>query len=288
MVTTRRGTALTPPPPHRSIGAAKPTSPKSLLHRFRRAEAVAVLWLLVQQLLRPVAQKHWGHAEIGGAPQWRNAIGLPTQFAVIPPIFALAYAANGRSLRRWGERWDRERSGAFEWMFLYIFAAFLLCDFFTHEPVPMMLWHHIGCLLGVRARKPPPACAAAAAAPPPPPTRAHPRDHRRRAQHVVAAFVVPRGFPLYFAGVVALELGSGVCNVFYLEAPPQGAAVTLLYAVGMTASNVGASACARLWCSRDVVEPLSGRVLGFFLTGIIVLLRQKSCHEEVLPLLFGS
>ena len=151
MVTTRRGTALTPPP-HRSTGAAKPTSPKSLLHRFRRAEAVAVLWLLVQQLLRPVAQKHWGHSEIGGAPQWRNAIGLPTQFAVIPPIFALAYAANGRSLRRWGERWDRERSGAFEWMFLYIFAAFLLCDFFTHEPVPMMLWHHIGCLLGVRAR----------------------------------------------------------------------------------------------------------------------------------------
>ena len=126
MVTTRRGTAVTAPP-HRSNGAAKPTSPKSLLHRFRRAEAVAVLWLLVQQLLRPVAQKHWGHAEIGGAPQWRNAIGLPTQFAVIPPIFALAYAANGRSLRRWGERWDRERSGAFEWMFLYIFAAFLLC-----------------------------------------------------------------------------------------------------------------------------------------------------------------
>ena len=39
---------------------------------------------------------------------------------------------------------------------------------------------------------------------------------------------------------------------------------------------------------RDVVEPLSGRILGFFLTGIIVLLRQKSCHEEVLPLLFGS
>ena len=267
MVTTRRGTALTPPP-HRSNGAAKPISPKSLLHRFRRAEAVAVLWLLVQQLLRPVAQKHWGHSEIGGAPQWRNAIGLPTQFAVIPPIFALAYAANGRSLRRWGERWDRERSGAFEWMFLYIFAAFLLCDFFTHEPVPMMLWHHIGCLLGVRARAN--------------------RRHRRCAQHVVAAFVVPRGFPLYFAGVVALELGSGVCNVFYLEAPPQGAAVTLLYAVGMTVSNVGASACARLWCSRDVVEPLSGRILGFFLTGIIVLLRQKSCHEEVLPLLFGS
>ena len=105
---------------------------------------------------------------------------------------------------------------------------------------------------------------------------------------MVAAFVVPRGFPLYFAGVVALELGSGVCNVFYLEAPPQGAAVTLLYAVGMTVSNVGASACARLWCSRDVVEPLSGRILGFFLTGIIVLLRQKSCHEEVLPLLIGS
>ena len=287
MVTTRRGTAVTPPP-HRSNGAAKPTSPKSLLHRLPPRRGVAVLWLLVQQLLRPVAQKHWGHSEIGGAPQWRNAIGLPTQFAVIPPIFALAYAANGRSLRRWGERWDRERSGAFEWMFLYIFAAFLLCDFFTHEPVPMMLWHHIGCLLGVRARRrrlpapPNPSRRRRRAA------RTHPRD-RAAARSTWWPPSSCRAASRSTSRASSRSSSAAACaTCSILEAPPQGAAVTLLYAVGMTVSNVGASACARLWCSRDVVEPLSGRILGFFLTGIIVLLRQKSCHEEVLPLLFGS
>ena len=97
-----------------------------------------------------------------------------------------------------------------------------------------MLWHHIGCLLGVRARADRRLPAPPSRRVPPPMTDAlSPTRPATVAQLEVAAFVVPRGFPLYFAGVVALELGSGVCNVFYLEAPPQGAG-SCLYAVGMT------------------------------------------------------
>jgi hypothetical protein len=34
--------------------------------------------------------------------------------------------------------------------------------------------------------------------------------------HFWAIFTRPRGFPLYFAGVVLLEAGSGCCNAFWL------------------------------------------------------------------------
>lgn len=127
--------------------------------------------------------------------------------------------------------------------FIYIFALYMLLDFVLVKLDTLLKLHHIFCLIG----------------------------------HFLVVFLLPQGMAIYFAGVVVLELGSGSMNQFVLWPERRWRAV--LYAVGMTLSNLGALFLTWTWVDMDI--PIAPKVLTGLITVVMVVMRQKSCYKYI-------
>ena len=90
---------------------------------------------------------------------------------------------------------------------------------------------------------------------------------------------MPDGFDTYFAGVVALEFGSGVFNVWSLTPTARWRAV--LFAIGMTASNAAACALAYQWAQLPLMRV--PKALCLITTLGLVFMRQRACIESLWP-----
>ena len=100
-----------------------------------------------------------------------------------------------------------------------IFAAFLLVDFVNYRIRPVMIAHHVVCLIG----------------------------------HF-GALSAPAAFVDYFAAAVACELGSAVCNLNALY--PRSGAALAAYVAGMTLERPALAALLS-WRARSAA-PASG------------------------------
>jgi hypothetical protein len=171
---------------------------------------------------------------------------------VLPRIFGsmqVAGAPRWRSVSSLGTQWV-----IFPWcyfhgaevgerLFIYVFTLYMLLDFVVVKLDALLIVHHIFCLLG----------------------------------HALVCVYEPIGLPMYFAGVVALEMGSGSMNQYCVYPGWVGGAI--LYAVGMSVSNVVALYFAYRWC----LLPLSPwtKLLNMAITVVMVFLRQKSCRKYI-------
>jgi len=129
--------------------------------------------------------------------------------------------------------------------FCTVFAAFMICDLLFVPASALLVAHHAACLV----------C------------------------HFWAIFTRPRGFPLYFAGVVLLELGSGCCNWFWLY-HEEANLLRHVYVWGMALSNASALGCAYYWCK---LQPKgSSRAPSTFaalMTAGFIIMRTKASLE---------
>ena len=131
-----------------------------------------------------------------------------------------------------------------ETCFTYIFFLYMFLDLFWGGRLdPLIYLHHYCCLLG----------------------------------HGIVSLYVPAGFLTYFKGVVALELGSGLMNVYLLR--HTSSACLALFAAGMTASNL--AACAVTWEWANLPLSLAPKALCFAIAATMTLLRQQACYEYV-------
>ncbi len=190
----------------RAVGTASRRAP------MRPSQQAAILWLVVAYFVcGPLERLVPGPVEgffANGPPKWRCIWAMPTQVLVFPPAFVLA-RRRSRSMKHWCAEWARTQGGEWSWLFAYVFPAFLLIDFAITHVRPMLTLHHITCLVG----------------------------------HYVGTFAVREAFPYYFAGVVALELGSAGCNLFCYYPSFEA-----FYLIATTASNIITLLCTRRWC----------------------------------------
>ena len=108
------------------------------------------------------------------------------------------------------------RGEALSLCFTYLFALYMLLDFVLVKLTPIMYAHHAACLTG----------------------------------HLLTCLLLPGGFVTYFAGVVALEFGSGCMNFWLLDYGSNWR--TRLYVVGMTLSNAAAVLAGVQWAALDL------------------------------------
>ena len=92
--------------------------------------------------------------------------------------------------------------------FAFIFGGLMVFDLVLLKVEPLILLHHVLCLGGL----------------------------------LYASLQAPSLYPYFLAGVMLLELGSGVCNFYWCE--PTRPARRHLYGAIMSLSNVGALCCA--------------------------------------------
>ena len=129
-------------------------------------------------------------------------------------------------------------------VFTYVFALYMVLDLFLAGHMDSIYYAHHGvCVLG----------------------------------HMIVVFTLPEeAFSTYFAGVVALELGSGVMNVWALTGARWANA---LYAVGMSASNAAAAYLTWQWSQLPIA--LAPKVLCLVVAAFLIVLRQQACHENL-------
>ena len=138
------------------------------------------------------------------------------------------------------------RGAVADMLFIYVFALFMLLDPFLGGHLDVIFYvHHGVCLLG----------------------------------HGIVVFAlhhVEGAFDTYFAGVVALELGSGAMNVWALT---RARWANALYAVGMSASNAAAACLTWQWSQLPIA--LMPKVICLVVATALIVLRQQACHENV-------
>ena len=185
----------------------------NLITPLTQAALVVLLWLLTHLAATHKAIRIVGTVMDGGTPRWRSAVGLITQLGVLPVLFIVALISNGDA-QGWSERSAASRDGmhCMGWAFAAIFPSLMLLDFVLCKLSRLIMAHHLVCVLG----------------------------------HVYACTVAARSFPAYFAGVVALEVGSGGTGVHCLS-PKCFTAANML--VLMTLSNLVALGCVWQWTS---------------------------------------
>ena len=124
-------------------------------------------------------------------------------------------------------------------VFVNVFPSLLLIDFATMKLNIMVAAHHAVCLCG----------------------------------HTFAVLTAPESFWFYFAGVVALEAGSGTACAWWLfgETRPK---LSMTYALGMTASNVLAAAAQLIWSLSATSLSLPLRVVPTLVTAVLIYFRQ--------------
>ena len=227
-------------PPTKSMGVDKPPA-KTVTFS---AEALYILWLAISwpaaYFFMEVVKGDVVGYYASGPPRWRPAWGMPTQICVLPLLFTLAYRANGGSLASWCKHWQTGLGDRWSWIFIYLFPTWLMLDFVLCEVRALMVAHHVTCIVG----------------------------------HLIAAIVLPAGFPYYFAGVIALECGSFSCNVLCLI---YTRVVLNVYLSCMTISNLFAVACMVQWCRA--VRSKAGCVIAIFITVVLAALRQREAFK---------
>jgi hypothetical protein len=138
-------------------------------------------------------------------------------------------------------------------LFMLLFCAYLTLDYVLggQMDVPCSA-HHAACLLG----------------------------------HAIVCLLLSDGFGTYFAGVVALEAGSGCMNVWLLDTGSRFRPA--FYALGMTASNAAALWVLLEWADLPISvtraylrHAIAGSTLCLVITLVLVVLRQKACIENV-------
>ena len=130
-----------------------------------------------------------------------------------------------------------------ERLFCYIFALYMLIDFMVVKLDFILILHHIFCLVG----------------------------------HAIICVYEPEGFMQYFAGVVALELGSGCMNQYCVY--PNSALGAPLYVVGMSVSNLAGLYSAYQWSLLPA--SFSTKAFNIITIVVIVFMRQKSCYKYI-------
>lgn len=107
----------------------------------------------------------------------------------------------------------------------------------------LMTWHHVGCLLG----------------------------------YYIAFSAIPSGYPYFFAGCIAFEVGSAAFNVYCLYPSRPMAA---FFSTAMTVSNaVAFYLAAGVWVHHPT--HFGAKAFGLALSTLFVLLRQKECINEI-------
>ena len=145
--------------------------------------------------------------------------------------------------KRVAKRGGVPREDTFGWVYVYLFLAYMVVDFFWIELRLMLRIHHVTCILG----------------------------------HLLSVFLWKTGFPLYFTGAVVLEIGSAGMNVYVLD--PESDVCLIVYAVLMTLSNLAAVACSYHWCRIPEIRPRVFAYLWFLITILLAYLRQKKMME---------
>jgi len=135
-----------------------------------------------------------------------------------------------------------------------VFGGLMCFDFATISSIsPIMIAHHLTCLVGL----------------------------------TIAACVSPSVYPYFLCGVMWLEMGSGFCNVFWIDkhdGKPRPRRLT--YGVTMTISNVCALYNSAMWsfsAAADGPDTWLG-VFTFSVICILVYMRQ----QEAVVLVWGS
>jgi hypothetical protein len=129
-------------------------------------------------------------------------------------------------------------------LFAYVFALYMVLDFVLAGHLDFIYYvHHAFCILG----------------------------------HTIVVFMLPEAaFTIYFAGVVSLEFGSGVMNLWELV---QARWTKVLYAVGMSASNLAAAYFTWQWSHLPIA--LAPKAICLVVASALIVLRQQACHENV-------
>ena len=188
------------------------------------AEALAASWVAAFLVASRALPPRLGSHLIGGMERWRDAWAIPTQLVLLPLLFAL-------------------RGAVADATFTYLFALYMLLDFPLCNLGPMLVAHHVVCLVG----------------------------------HAITTTMLPAGFDTYFFGVVALEAGSGCMNVWLMDYASRWR--TAFFAVGMSASNAAALLAAWRWAMLPL--PLVPKVVNLLISLPLIALRQKAMLECV-------
>jgi len=131
-----------------------------------------------------------------------------------------------------------------DWLFTYVFALFMVLDLFLAGQLSNILYlHHAVCVVG----------------------------------HLIVVCTLPEeAFTTYFWGVVALEAGSGVMNLWTLN---EARWANVLYAVGMSVSNAVAAQVTWQWSQLPI--PLAPKAVCLVTSISLIVLRQRACHENL-------
>lgn len=187
---------------------------------------IGAAYILAQELIRPMAIAHVGvERDCGSTPCWRAELVLTVQLGFLPLSVLTPLYVHKWSVNDWCDAWGQRALNALEQGAVSIFALFMLLDFYYHcllpplsvLPVlrPVMVVHHCVCLLG----------------------------------HLYATLICPRAsVPYYLSAICCLEVGSGFANIFFLR--DKDAMSWWAYMLGMTVSNLGASAYTLGWNAR--------------------------------------
>ena len=178
-----------------------------------------------------------------GAPRWRCALGMVTQTLILPALFITSWIQHTGMMRAWGRTWAASAGGGADWLFVFVFVAFMLADWAIVEVRMVMGLHHVACIIG----------------------------------HLFGAFLTPEGFPFSFAGAVVLELGSATCNLYCLY--PSSTAAMMGYLATVSATHVVALASLAGW--YRTIQSRGGRLFAVTLTVALVMLRQREAHKAL-------
>ena len=139
--------------------------------------------------------------------------------------------------------WQPAAAAFSDTLFAYLFVLYMCLDFVFVSVSGLLAVHHIVCLIG----------------------------------HATVCLFLPQGFATYFAGVVALEVGSATINIWLLDS--RSRARMALFALGMTASNAAACGVAYQWALLPIA-PVP-KAINLVLTLAIVAIRQVSMVDDL-------
>ena len=216
-------------------------------------------YVALQEALRPWLMDAYATSNCGGTPCWRASLVMLPQL-VLMPLATMVAASKHHSLWEWCDDCEKRGLRVAARTTVYIFYAFLLLDLvyayvMNGRPVVvlrrLMIDHHVICLLG----------------------------------HLYATSFCPRGSqPCFLSAITCLEVGSALCNAFWLlKGTPQAFIGALLYVVGMVISN--ACTIVLVWCwnvrAREAGAHLLRRWPALAVTSVLLYLRQAEVSKYV-------
>ena len=223
-----------------------------------------------KKIKEPRRRQHTSHARERRLVCLRRAVVVKSRMRDVLPealaaLWALAYLFASRRLPRifgkanvggmelWRSVWALPtqfvlfpvalmiRGEVADRLFMYVFALYMVLDLFLAGHLDFIFYiHHAVCVFG----------------------------HTIVISTLRAAFDLP--------GVVALELGSGAMNVWALT---RARFATVLYALGMTASNAAASYLSWQWSQLPIAP--APKAICLIVALALIVLRQRACHENV-------